>query len=134
MKLQKVLYYFILISLSSFAIAEDKPPVRNVEIVTNNERLYQFIHPVRIYRIDEQEINVPEYGYRIPAGRHQIRFKPLVRQDKLQGISRNTRSQKPLILDYDFKPNTRYFVGVKAKKRNPKDWEILIWKEEPYDG
>ncbi len=136
----KILFLIVTIQASQLIASENNTQtsasitgvqIRSTEIVTDYERKTAYIFPVTIYNIDGKEV-LPTIGtYHLVPGKRRLRFRARVDISMLPGVIFLSQSSRPLKIDYNFKKNIRYYIGVKAKTKRRSSWKIIIWKQEP---
>lgn len=107
---------------------------RTTVIVTDYEKKAHNIYPLVLKSIDGKEILPTAGTYHIIPGKHKLKFAVVLNIDELKGVTRSRHGVNPMTFEYDFDGNTRYYIGLKAASKNPKDWEVVIWKKKSTEG
>ncbi len=129
--------FFLFLTASQVALASPfaQPDEPSGVVIMNTPHTAHLIYPVRLVRLDGQEIPARDHGVWLKPGTHRLR---LVAAEEIDtSISRGLQARqkihsaqpvsgKELVLSIE--AGKKYYVGYDVSDRNPKNWKPVLWQ------
>ena len=98
-------------------------------IITAAERPAKCIAAVKIYKLNDREVDYGEVSFELDPGGYTLRGRAVVDSSFCPVLRGNEKVTVP-DLKAVFDAGNAYYIGLDHSSRNREDWRLVVWKIE----